>query len=318
MPADPLIEIGREIMNRVSPIGGSVGYLNPAYSDFCAWHNKGVALREYARKNMLTKQIAQQDRKTQHDYADIIAMAKIAEHSSDTTTIAKAEELLDAMKPFKGLAKKDRPTRIGELAVILELFNGNLSSNITAIGATAKLAILSNDISVLEALIAERGHDDSLKPDYTFQDVKNGEQKAFIDLRIIIDGILSAVNYPDPSAKLQITGVVADLNPRIDYYSQLFDPKRPGINLNVPQTTIEILTPLPLTIPYGVEGQIMVKVRFSTGDPDLGVIELREGYDYIKRYEDNTAPNPSAKLIIHGIKKYRGEKDVTFEIQVIH
>jgi hypothetical protein len=318
MPADPLIEFGREVINRITVIGSSANYLEPSYSSFYNWHNKGITLREFARKNLLTKQIEQQDVKTLHDYADILALAKIAEHSADTTVVAKAGELLNAMNPFKGISKKDRQTRTGELLVIITLFTGQFNSNITAIGATAKVTALSNNFNLLEALIAERGHDDSLKPDYIFKDVKNGEHKAFIDLRRIADGIVNAVNYPDATAKQQITNVVADLNPRIDYYSQLFDPKQPGISLNTPQTTIEILTPLPLTIPAGTEGQVLIKVRFSTGDPDLGVIELREGHDYIKRYEDNIAPNPNAKLIVHGIGKYKDEKDATFEIRIIH
>jgi hypothetical protein len=318
VPADPLIEFGREVINRVNVIGSSAIYLAPAYSTFYDWNEKGIALREIERKNLLTKQIELQDVKTQHDYADILALAKIAEHGSDATVAAKAGELLNAMKPFKGIGEKDRQTRLGEWFVIIDLFTGQLSTNIAAIGATTQFTRLTSDFNTLQALIAARGHDDSLKPDYTFKDVKEGEHKAFSDLRTIADGIVNATNYPDPAAKTQITAVVADLNPRIDYYSHLFDPKRPGINLDSPQTTIEILTPLPLTIPAGAEGQVLIKVRFSTGDPDLGVIELREGHDYIKRYEDNIAPNPNAKVIAHGIGKYKGEKVATFEIRIIH
>jgi hypothetical protein len=222
------------------------------------------------------------------------------------------------MEPFKGLTKKDRQTRIGEFIVITKLFTGQYKANITAIGAQAQCDALSYDLSILQTLIAARGHEDAGKPGYTFADVKKGENESFAALRTIVNGIINATTYPDAGAQQQFKEIVADLNPRIDYYHNTYEPKRKGIDLNSPQATIEIITPLPLTIPAGTEGQVLIKVRFTTDDPVAGTVELREGYDYIKRYENNIAPNPNAKVIAHGIGKYKGEKVATFEIRIIH
>ncbi|MDR1121250.1 MAG: DUF6261 family protein [Dysgonamonadaceae bacterium] len=318
MPADPLIEFGQEVENRILPIGSMARYIEPAYSQFLQWHRKGIELREISRKNHLTKEIELQEVKTEHDYSDILALAAIAEHSGDTAKAQYAKALIEAMKPFKGLTKKDRQTRIGELIVITKLFTEQYLSNIISIGAETQYNALKSDLNILQTLIATRGHEEAVKPGYTFTDVKKGENESFAAMRTIINGIINAGEYPDVNARLQIIEIATDLNQRIDYYRNAYEPKRQGIDLNSPQATIEIITPLPLAIPAGTEGQVLIKVRFKTGDPAIGTVELREGYDYIKRYEDNIAPNPNAKVIAHGAGKYKGEKSATFEIRVIH
>ncbi|MDR0768645.1 MAG: hypothetical protein LBE71_01885, partial [Dysgonamonadaceae bacterium] len=116
--------------------------------------------------------------------------------------------------------------------------------------------------------------------------------------------------------KQQLVRMVTALNPRIDYYIQVYEPGKHAIDLHSPKTTIQILTPLPLEIAAGTQGLVQIKVRYKT-ETSAGTVELREGYDYIKRYENNIAPNPNAKVIAHGIGKYKGEQDATFEIRIV-
>jgi hypothetical protein len=316
VPADALIDFGQEVITRIDQIGSAMQFLSPDYNDFKLWHNRGMGLREILRKSHLTREIERMDKKTQRDYSDIITLAKIAEHDSDAAKVAKAVELLEDMKPFKGISRKDRQTRIGELIVITNIFSVSLISNIEAIGAGTLLNILKGDLANLQALIASRGHEEGVKPDYTFTDVKTGENNAFAGMSTIINGIVGAMIYPDVEVQQKIKDLVIDLNPRIDYYQETYSPKHKAISLNSPQATIEILTPQPVIAAAGAKGQVLIKVRYNTGDPKLGTIELREGFDYIKRYEGNIAPNPSAKVIAHGIGKYKGEKDATFELKI--
>ncbi|MDR2804350.1 MAG: hypothetical protein LBB85_01725 [Dysgonamonadaceae bacterium] len=54
----------------------------------------------------------------------------------------------------------------------------------------------------------------------------------------------------------------------------------------------------------------------AAGDPDLGTVKLEEGVDYYKRYENNIAPNPNAKVTVIGIGHYTGKNEATFEIRI--
>jgi hypothetical protein len=316
VPADPLIDFGSETLGFLNPLGEGTDYLRPAFVLFTEWHEKGIDLREYSRKSNLTKQIVLQDTKTEHDYADILSLASVAKHGSDQSVAQKAVELIEGMKPFKGLTDKDRQARIGAFITITELFKGKYAANITAIGATAKSADFANSLATLQALIQERGFEDAKKPDYTFTDVKKGENDNFTAMRTIINGILNSAQMIDPDIKEKFVQMTGAFNPRIDYYRNTYDPTKHAVDLNSPETTIEILTPQPVIAAAGAKAQVLIKVRHNTGDPEVGTVELREGYDYIKRYENNTSPNPNAKVIAHGIGHYKGEQVATFEIKI--
>jgi hypothetical protein len=285
------------IASSASTIIAALGVL---VTQFNAWLAKEKAWMDWVRKNVLTEQIEEADRRMDHALTAIRAQVRAQEFSLTATTAQIAHRVYIMLMSYGDVNSKPYREQSGDIRDILQQVTGTgkYAADASTLGLSPFINELQAAFTLFDQLITQRGDESLQKPDESFRDVRRGIEEVYHQIETIINA--NAVVYPSSV----YTAFINKLNPEIDLLNAEFHRVRYDISESQPeQIAPQTYTGKPLTpVP---------KVLYVTQHD--GTVQLELGKDFDVSFDRNVDVGV-ADCHIHGKGAYRGSKSVTFVI----
>jgi hypothetical protein len=257
------------------------------------------SLLNYNRKSLLTKPIADTDKRRDNDIDNIKLITTAYLSSTDPEKAEYARQIIDRLNVLKGIKTKSYTKETADIKVLLNDLRVTFKNALPLLGLTDWVNTLEADNNAFIALFEQRNTEWSNRPKGNMRQSRGVTDGLYYKM---IGTLNSEVTL---NGDTKYHSFIDRLNTRIKYYKEHeYHPEHHDIIHSVAapiptQTyTGKAITPIP-QVYYVEEGKETVELVFAV--------------DFMVTYKENVNVG-DAELLIHGKGKYTGKKTITFNI----
>jgi hypothetical protein len=251
------------------------------------------------RKKPFTAEITASRLRINRAFLGISLTIKSALRHHDKILAEAARVLMLRLKPFGKINRKSYMSAAGSTGILVSVLQEQFLPQITLLKLNGWVEELASALKLFNETFNERFNVMASQPDEKFCDVRAQTQKGYQKIIIFIESIiiLDGIEFYE--------GFVNDLN---EYIKYTVEHSLQTVRKDVEQTIVD---QIPVKTYTGHPVTFIPRVHYvEEGQPD---VLLNYSINYEVGFRNNINPG-NAQIIIRGKGKYRGRKEVTFNI----
>jgi hypothetical protein len=293
------------LVERFTPAGLGI---EPLYDVYKPLYEQEVAALDQIRKSALTSVIEKHEKERDRLFRGFSDAVKSFLRHFDEAKRDAARKIEMILEHYGNLAAKPYDEETAAIEDLhRELLKPENAANVTALGLGDWLERLVQVSRDFDALLMARYDETAKRPTLHMRGIRKEVDKAFRAILNLLESLVR-INGPDTDRDF-----LAELNAVMKRYKDILAQEEgrrsPKKDLGAGDHTV--VEPI-ATQPYTGEPVVLIpKVHYrEEGKPDVALVFA---VDFTVTYKNNTEAG-TADLIIHGKRKYKGQKIVTFNI----